>query len=54
MAILLPAAFLMKGRAKAVGAKSAPLQLSFFWHPGYRYYLVWAFLTSKSRLLNTH
>jgi MFS family permease len=47
MAVLLPAAFLMKGRAKSVGAKNAPLQLDFFWHPGYRYYLVWAVLTSK-------
>lgn len=47
MAVLFPAAFLMKGRHKAVKAKSAPLQLNFFWHPGYKYLLIWAFLTSE-------
>lgn len=47
-AMLFPAVFLIKGRHKAVQAKSAPLQLSFFWHKGYRWLLVWAFLTSAS------
>jgi hypothetical protein len=47
MAILIPAALLMRGRHHAVGAKSAPLQLNFFWHPGFKYMLIWAFLTSK-------
>lgn len=45
-ALLFPAIFLTKGRHKAVQAKSAPLQISFFWHPGYRWLLLWAFLTS--------
>lgn len=46
LGVLIPSVILMKGRHKAVGANSAPLQLSFFWHPGYRYYLIWAFLAS--------
>lgn len=45
-AMLFPAIFLLKGRHKAIQAKSAPLQFSFFWHPGYRWLLVWAFFTS--------
>lgn len=49
LGVLIPCVLLMKGRHKAVGAKSAPMQLNFFWHPGYKYYLVWAFLCSESQ-----
>lgn len=47
MAILFPSILLMKGRHKAVRAKNAPLQLNFFWHPGFKWLLLWAFLTSE-------
>jgi MFS family permease len=45
MALLFPAVFLLKGRHKAVQARSAPLEFKWFWHPGYRWLLLWAFLT---------
>lgn len=49
-ALLFPAVFLLKGRHKAVQARSAPLEFKWFWHPGYRWLLLWAFLTSEPPL----
>lgn len=44
--VLITASLLLRGRHEAVQARQAPLQLSFFWHPGYKWLLLWAFLTS--------
>lgn len=49
--VLITASLLLRGRHEQVQARQAPLQLSFFWHPGYKWMLLWAFLTSESLCL---
>ncbi|RSH89199.1 hypothetical protein EHS25_002311 [Saitozyma podzolica] len=43
--VLFPAICLMRGRHKAVGARSAPFQLNFLWHPGFLWVLLWSVFT---------
>ena len=47
LVILVPAVALLRGRHKQVGAKSAPLQVSFLWHPGFVWVWLWGAFASK-------
>jgi hypothetical protein len=47
-AVLFPAIALLRGRHKAVGARSAPYEAKWFVHPGFVWVLLWAFFASKS------
>jgi sugar phosphate permease len=46
--VLFPAIALLKGRHKAVGARSAPYEAKWFLHPGFIWVLLWAFFASES------
>lgn len=45
--VLFPAIFLMKGRHKAVGARSAQYEAKWFLHPGFIWVLLCAFFSSE-------
>ncbi|WRT67573.1 uncharacterized protein IL334_004545 [Kwoniella shivajii] len=42
---LVPAIILLKGRHKAIGARQAPLELKWLWHPGFLWVWLWAAFT---------
>lgn len=45
--VLFPTIALLRGRHKAIGARSAPYEPKWFIHPGYIWVLSWAFFSSK-------
>lgn len=46
--VLFPAITLLRGRHKAVGAKSMPYESRWFVHPGFVWVLLWGFFASES------
>ena len=48
--LLIPAIFFYKGRHRAVGARSAPYQMKWFFHKGYIWVILWAVFASESFL----
>ncbi|WVR06169.1 hypothetical protein IAU60_003199 [Kwoniella sp. DSM 27419] len=45
LAFLVPSVILLKGRHKAVGARQAPLEVKWLWHPGFMWVWLWGALT---------
>ena len=46
LTVLIPSIFLLRNRTHA-GATSHPLKLSFLWHPGFVWVLLWGVFSSE-------